>query len=153
MKPLPHRYPVRVTASHQGPAEITSPGLERLVSAPPIEFDGPGTLWSPETLTVAAVADCFVMTFKAIATVSRFHWINIVCDGEGDVDRTEDGIRFKTILLNIRLELPAGSDSDKARRLLEKVEKACLVSNSLRFRPDLRIEIAMAQSTPELLSM
>jgi organic hydroperoxide reductase OsmC/OhrA len=152
MKPLPHHYPISVAASHEGPAEITSPGLTPLMSAPPPEFDGPGNLWSPETLTVAAVADCFVMTFKAIASASRFHWTKIVCEGQGDVDRAEDGIRFTTILLNARLELPAGGDADKARRLLEKAERACLVGNSLQFRPEVRVEITMAQPAPELLA-
>jgi hypothetical protein len=45
MQPLPHHYNVAVTAGEQGPTEITSAGLNPLISAPPREFDGPGNLW------------------------------------------------------------------------------------------------------------
>jgi organic hydroperoxide reductase OsmC/OhrA len=70
MHPLPHHYNVSIRAGEEGSVEITSPGLSTLVSAPPVEFGGPGDLWSPETLIVAAVADCFVFTFRAIAAAS-----------------------------------------------------------------------------------
>ena len=63
MKPLPHEYDVTVTLDGGRPAEVRSLGLPTLVSAPPPEFGGPGNLWSPETLLVASVADCFVQTF------------------------------------------------------------------------------------------
>jgi hypothetical protein len=42
MQPLPHHYNVTVAAHEKGPTEITSPGLNPLISAPPREFDGPG---------------------------------------------------------------------------------------------------------------
>jgi hypothetical protein len=41
----------------------------------------------------------------------------------------------------VRLEVPAGSDPERARRLLEKAERACLVGNSLRFSPLLESEV------------
>jgi len=51
--------------------------------------------------------------------------------GEGTVDRKDGAIRFTEIVLRPRLTLPAGGDRDKAMRVLEKSEKACLVSASL----------------------
>ncbi len=141
MKPLPHKYEVSVTAGEEGPAEINSVGLSRHLSAPPMEFDGPGDLWSPETLTVAAVADCFVLTFRAIARVARFRWTRLLCRGEGAVDRSEGIVRFTSIRLNVEVTLPTGSDADRAVRLLEKSEKACVVGNSLRFAPTFHFDI------------
>ena len=58
------------TASFQA----LSPQLPDLETAPPPEFDGPGGLWSPENLLCAAVADCFILTFRAIASFSRLSW-------------------------------------------------------------------------------
>jgi organic hydroperoxide reductase OsmC/OhrA len=83
MKPLPHHYQVRVESGPESRAEISSAGLTPLSSAPPAEFDGPGYLCSPEKLFVGAVADCFVLTFKSIASSARFIWSRIYCDGEG----------------------------------------------------------------------
>ena len=43
-------------------------------SSAPVEFDGPGDRWSPETLLIAAIADCFILTFRAIACATRMDW-------------------------------------------------------------------------------
>jgi len=145
MQPLPHYYDVTVTASEEGSAEIASRGLNPLVSAPPSEFGGPGNLWSPETLTVAAAADCLVLTFRAIASASKFRWTKLNCDGQGTVDRSDGVIRFTAIQLRARLVLPAGADAEKARRLLEKAENACLVGNSLKCQPTLETDITFEE--------
>jgi organic hydroperoxide reductase OsmC/OhrA len=92
-------------------------------------------------LLVGAVSDCFVLTFKAIAAAAKLPWTSLVCDGAGILDRAEDGIRFTEIELHARLELPYQADADKAKRLLEKAEKACLVGNSLRFKPVLHCDV------------
>src|SRR5689334_7855037 len=143
MKPFPHHYHASANAEETGYTTLTSPGLRPLMSAPPAEFNGPGDLWSPETQFVGAVADCFILTFKTIATAAKLRWTNLVCDAEGVLDRTEESIRFSGIDLHVRLELPFQTDEEKARRLLEKAEKACLIGNSLRFKPVLHSEIVI----------
>jgi organic hydroperoxide reductase OsmC/OhrA len=145
MHPLPHHYDVTITAGEKSPAEITSRGLSAFLSGPPVEFGGPGNLWSPETLTVAAVADCFVLTFRAIAAASRLRWNSIVCDATGTVDRSEGVTRFTGVQLRVKLVLPEGTDLDKARTLMEKAEKACLVGNSLKCHVGLAAEITVEE--------
>jgi peroxiredoxin-like protein len=141
MKPFPHHYKVTAGAEPTLETALTSNGLSPIISAPPAEFDGPGDRWSPETLFVGAVADCFILTFKAIAAAAKLPWTGVVCDAQGTLDRAENAVRFTGIELNARLELPANADGEKARRLLEKAEKACLVGNSLRFRPVVHCEV------------
>jgi organic hydroperoxide reductase OsmC/OhrA len=141
MQALPHHYNVTVAAAEKGPAEITSHKLMPLTSAPPLQFEGPGDLWSPETLVVAAVADCLVLTFKAIAKPSKLQWNIITCDADGTVDRSEGVTRFTAMRLRARLVLPAGADHELAQRVLEKAEKACLVGNSLKCERVLEVEI------------
>jgi peroxiredoxin-like protein len=150
MQPLPHHYNVTAAANEKGQIEITSQGLKPLISAPPMEFDGPGNLWSPETLTVAAAADCLILTFRAIANVSRLRWTSLVCDASGTVDRMDGVTRFTAIHLHARLMLPAGADPEKARRILEKTEKACLVGNSLKFEPTLEADVTVEEPEPVL---
>jgi peroxiredoxin-like protein len=147
MKPFPHRYEVTATAEPARQAVLASRGLNPVISAPPAEFDGPGDVWSPETLLVGAVSDCFVLTFKAIAAAAKLQWTSLVCDAAGTLDRAEDAIRFTGIELHAKLELPHQVDADKARRLLEKAEKSCLVGNSLRFKPILHCDVVVE---PEL---
>ena len=146
MQPLPHYYDVTAMANEKGHMEITSRGLTPVTSAPPAEFDGPGNLWSPETLLVAAAADCFVLTFRAFANMSKLRWTSIVCDAKGTLDRADSVMRFTSIQLHARLLLPAGADEDKAQKVLEKTHKSCIVGNSLKFEPTLRAEIAVEES-------
>ena len=65
MEPFPHRYRVKGRGQVTGDVELSADGLTTLRSASPAEFDGPGGRWSPETLLVGAVADCFILTFRA----------------------------------------------------------------------------------------
>jgi peroxiredoxin-like protein len=131
MKPLPHRYEVRIAGGPQGYATLKSGGVPELRTAPPIEFDGPGDAWSPEQLLLAAVEACFVLTFRAIAAASGIEFASIAVEGEGIVDRRDGRTRFTEIVLRPRLTLPAGVDWVRVQRALEKAERTCLVSGSL----------------------
>ena len=62
MERLPHLYRVEASARPEGPVALDSSGLEALSTAPPVQYDGPGDRWSPETLFIGAVVDCFALT-------------------------------------------------------------------------------------------
>jgi organic hydroperoxide reductase OsmC/OhrA len=141
MQAYPHRYAVSATAETEGSVSIDSAGLPSLATAPPPQFGGSGGLWSPETLLVAAVVDCFVLGFRAIAAASKLAWQRLDCNAEGVLDRADGHVRFTELHLRARLALPAGGDTTRGKRLLEKAEAACLVSNSLLLRPTLIAEV------------
>lgn len=65
MQPYPHIYSASATGTAAGPVPIASTGLPAIGTAPPAEFDGPGDAWSPETLLVASIADCFIQIGRA----------------------------------------------------------------------------------------
>lgn len=142
MQSYPHRYDVHGAAETEGDVLITSEGLPTLTTAPPPQYGGPGGRWSPETLLVAAAADCFILTFRAIATASKLPWRRLDCNAAGTLDRSNGVVRFTGLELRARLVLPADGDTDRAKRLLEKAEAACLITNSLAFRPRLTAEVA-----------
>jgi organic hydroperoxide reductase OsmC/OhrA len=142
MHEFPHRYAVSAAAKPADNVSISSQGLEDLQSAPPVEFGGPGDEWSPETLLVAAVADCFVLSFKAVAAASRFEWSELQCDVEGTLDRPADGIQFTGFRVRANLRIPAGGDEARARKLLEKAEHVCLITNSLKAGSVLEVSIS-----------
>jgi organic hydroperoxide reductase OsmC/OhrA len=131
MKPYPHRYQVTATTGSEGEVILASAGLTPMVSAPPIEFDGPGNRWSPETMLIGAVADCFVLTFRAIARAGKLSWTSLDCDVEGLLERDHGVSRFTRFTVHARLVVPAGTDTDAAQDALHKAEQTCLISNSL----------------------
>ena len=92
----------------------------------------------------AALADCFVLTFRAISRASKFEWINLDCEVEGTLERSDGASRFTRYVTRASLRVPAGTDAAKARQLLEKAEHACLVSNSVNGARELQTEVIEA---------
>ncbi|MGB5246093.1 MAG: OsmC family protein [Woeseia sp.] len=132
MQDLPHHYAVAARSSADSNVELSSKGVSTLASAAPAEFGGPGDLWSPETLLVAAVADCFILSFKAIARGMKLEWLDLRCEVEGKLDRVDKTTLFTEFKVMAVLDVPAGTDTDKAKKLMEKAEHLCLISNSLK---------------------
>jgi len=131
MQDYPHHYVVSADAPARGIINVSSAGLETLPSQAPAEFGGPGDLWSPETFLVAAVANCFILTFRAIARGARFEWNSVSCEVDGILDRVDKVTRFVEFQAYVTLHVPPGTNQHKAERLIEKSEHVCLVTNSL----------------------
>jgi peroxiredoxin-like protein len=145
MQNLPHRYQVSANAETEGNVVLKADDLPQLISAPPAQFGGPGNQWSPEHLLVASVADCFILTFRAIAQASKLAWNNLDASAEGVLERVDRVTRFTTITVSATLTVPAGTNIDKARQLLEKAEAAaCLITNSLSAETHLETDIIVA---------
>jgi organic hydroperoxide reductase OsmC/OhrA len=131
MHPYPHHYTVHAVAEPTGDVPLSAAGLPAIASAPPAEFDGPGNRWSPETLLCAAVADCVVLSFRAVARASKLDWTSLEVRVEGKLDRVEGRSYFTAFVLHATLRVPAGADQERAKKLMEKAEQLCLISNSL----------------------
>ena len=144
MQAFPHHYTVAAHGSGTGDVELKADGLPTLPSASPIPFDGPGDRWSPETLLVAAVGDCLILTFRAVARASGFAWASLECDVTGTLDRIERTTRFVAFDVRACLRVPHGTDPDRARQVLEKAERSCLISHSLNAAIHLIPEVEVA---------
>jgi organic hydroperoxide reductase OsmC/OhrA len=140
--PLPHSYTVAAVGRHDGFVSVTSPTLLEISTAPPPEFGGPGGVWSPETLLCASIADCFVLSFRAIARAARFEWSELACRVEGVLERVAGVTQFTRYTTFAKLEVPFTSEG--AQELLERAERTCLISNSLRGERILVTEVVVA---------
>jgi len=132
MKPYPHNYKVTAKAAAEGLVPVDSPGLPTLATAPPSDFDGPGDVWSPETLLMAAIAGCFVLTFRGVARAAKFDWDGLQCEVEGVLERVEGVTRFTGYTNLATLTVKPGADHAKGEALLERAEHLCLINNSLQ---------------------
>ena len=144
MHPFPHHYRVRIGIRPDGEVSLDSEGLPQIRSLPPPEWGGPGGYWAPDAPVLAALGDCTMMTFRAIAKASRFAWNELSAEVEGKLERVEGNSRFTEITLRVRLVVPVGGDASRARQLLEKAEKGCPVSNSLTATKHVEAEIVEA---------
>jgi organic hydroperoxide reductase OsmC/OhrA len=131
MDPFPHHYRASAQAGPAGHVEVGD-GRLRLMTDAPQEFGGPDGLWSPETLLVAAVANCYVLSFRAVARASRLDWEALDVEVEGVLDRTEGLARFVRFDITAKLALINDVDTPRAAPVMEKAKRSCLITNSLR---------------------
>ena len=145
MQQLPHVYAVRARSESAGDLSISAEGLPEFASAAPPEFDGPGGRWSPESLLSAAVAGCFILTFRAIARASKLAWRELDCVVDGKLERKDGVTQFTHFTTRAVLVIDATADRALAQRLLEKAEHSCLVANSLKSERSLTTDIRQGE--------
>jgi peroxiredoxin-like protein len=127
-----HEYPLRLEG--MGPKEgvlTSTDDLPKLDVASPPEFGGPGRTWSPEHLFVAALSSCLMTTFRAIATMSNLDVVDYSDDAVGHLVREESLYRIASVTLRPRIVITDAEKVEKATRLVEKAERACLISRSV----------------------
>jgi organic hydroperoxide reductase OsmC/OhrA len=118
MFPYPHTYFASAVAATTGPVAVESPQLPSLESASPPEFDGPGGMWSPETLLCASLADCFILTFRAVSRAAHLEWLSLECRVQGVLERVERLPQFTSFATIAKLSVPIGVDVEKGGLIL-----------------------------------
>ncbi len=132
MQDFPHLYSVTAAGGPDGDTILEGAALPPIMSAPPTQFGGPGDRWSPEMLLVAAVADCFILSFRAIAKATKLPWDGLECAVSGTLDRVEKVTQFTGFQVRATLRVPPGTDEAKARAAMVRAEQICLITNSLK---------------------
>jgi organic hydroperoxide reductase OsmC/OhrA len=150
MHPYPHLYTVCAEGGPSGGVSVTATGLPQIDTAPPVQFDGPGGTWSPETLLCSSVADCFILTFRALARASKCDWLELTCQVEGVLDKVDGIAQFTRFATRATLTLAEDADINGAHVLLEKAEDRCLIANSLRGTRVLVAKVVRASESEEL---
>jgi len=131
MDNFPHKYAIKASCKQSGAITTTSRQCSPLLIAEPKEFDGSGEYWSPEQTFVAIVANCLLLTFRAIANASKFSWVDIKCDAQGLLERVDGINKFTEVNVEVTLILSSEVDKSKGLRLLTKAENQCLIKNSI----------------------
>jgi organic hydroperoxide reductase OsmC/OhrA len=146
MHPFPHHYRAEAGATQTGIIQLRTDSAPALDTAAPPEFDGPPGYWSPETLLVASVADCYILTFRAVARASKLQWEHLAVDVEGVLDRAEGVTRFVRFTVKPVLQIASGDAESLARTVLDKAERSCLVTNSLHAECTLEPTVIVGES-------
>jgi peroxiredoxin-like protein len=135
-------YQTEVEWTGERHGALRAPVLPELrVDAPP-EFKGHDGVWTPEHLFVASVNSCFMTTFLAIAENSKLDFVSFQAGATGKLEKVERGFAMTEITLHPKLVIRNASDFERANRILEKAEKHCLISNSIKSETRLEPEIS-----------
>ena len=138
-------YTTEVEWTGERGGDLSAPVLPNLkVDAPP-EFKGHDGVWTPEHLFVASINSCFMTTFLAIAENSKLDFVSFTAGAKGKLEKVEgQGFIMTEVVLRPKLRINHARDAERAGRILEKAEKNCLISNSIKTETKLEPEISFA---------
>ncbi len=125
-------YHTTVRWTEQRKGLMSCGGKPDVQVATPPEFKGHEGIWSPEDLFVASANICLMTTFLAIAERAALALDSYQSAAEGRLELVEGTFQFTAITFKPTLILKAGTDSAKAKELIEKAEANCLISNSVK---------------------
>lgn len=149
----PHIFNVNLKWVADRIGEVSSPELLDAidVATPPQFPKGVDGVWSPEHFFTAAVNSCFMTTFLAVAENSKLEFVSFSCESEGILDKVDGKYIMTEIILKPFLNIVHEADAEKADRILQKSESACLISNSIKSQVTLQPTIIFA-GKPVLVS-
>ena len=129
-----HEYQVDLDWKEGRIGTMSSPELdEKIEVATPPQFDGGVEgVWSPEHLFVSSVSSCFMTTFVAIAEYSKLKFENLKVNAVGKLSKQDGKFVVSEITLNPELTITDEKFVDKAKRIMEKAEEACLITRSIK---------------------
>jgi organic hydroperoxide reductase OsmC/OhrA len=101
------------------------------VATPPEFPKGMHGIWSPEHLYTASVASCFMTTFLAIAENFKLEFASFLCRATGKLDSEDGKMRMSEVAIQPEVTINDASQEELAFKVMQKSEKACLISNSI----------------------
>ena len=147
MPQLPIYYENGIEWAGENKGLLSVVGLPSLQVATPPEFGGQEGYWSPEHYFVAAVNACVMTTFLAIARLSKLEYGSYQAQATGKLEKPGgEGYRITEIIIRPTLVITHNRDLERAARLLEKAEKQCLISNSIKAAVRLEPQILVANA-------
>lgn len=116
------------------------------VATPPEFPGGVEGIWSPEHLFIASVSSCFMTTFTAIAEYSKLTFKELSVPASGTMSNESGKFLITEIILRPALIIMDETKKEKAYRILEKAEEACLISRSIHSKVIHKPEVLIAES-------
>lgn len=127
-----YMYHTAVKWTDQRKGVMSCTGKPDVQVATPPEFKGHEDIWSPEDLFVASANVCLMTTFLAVAERAGLAFSAYESTAEGRLELVEGKFQFTTITIRPSITLKSGNDAAKAKELIEKAERNCLISNSMK---------------------
>ncbi len=128
-----HTYTTHVEWTKQKRAALSSPTLPTIEVATPPNFPGGHEdIWSPEHLYTAAAEACLMTTFLSMAERAELPFKSYKSEAVGTLEKVEKGFQMTKIHIKPTVVVSDQALQEKTLKLLEKAEKYCLISNSMK---------------------
>ena len=133
--------------------ELNQEGMNCIEVATPPEFPkGMPGIWSPEHLFTAAVSSCLMTTFLSIAENSKLTFVDFSCKSKGKLEQVEGKFLMTEVILEPTVTIADEKDRERAERVLQKSEAACLISNSIKSKVTMIVNIEVDSAGKKILT-
>jgi len=112
--------------------KLLSSGKPTLQISTPPEFSGPSGYWSPEELFLCSINSCIMTTFLYFAEKFSLSFQSYESEVEGEVSFEEGRYLFSSIIVRPIIKVKSQKEEEKAKIAIEKSEKYCLISCSVK---------------------
>jgi len=144
---MQHTYITSLNWQSERKGSLAADGLPTLAVATPPEFEGHAGFWSPEHLFVAAAEVCLMSTFLAFANRASFTFQSYSSTATGLLEKTKEGLVITEITIKPRIVVTSAEAIVEAEKLIERAEKYCIVSNSMKTHVKLVSEVTVGEAT------
>jgi len=151
-----HYYSIDVEWNQERKGMMCSPELKLStgdasscieVATPPEFPKGIPGIWSPEHLFTASVSSCLMTTFLAIAENFKLEFLRFSCKSKGKLEQVDGKFLMTEIILEPTVVIVHEKDRERAERVIQKSEAACLISNSIKSKVTMNPTILLAHET------
>lgn len=112
------------------------------VACPP-EFGGHPGVWSPEDLFVSSIEVCMLTTFLWFVNKEHVTLKSYSSKTSGIVKLFGGVFRFSSITVTMTIGVSDENDREIIEKILKKVKRACLISNSIQTDVHIKSQISV----------
>jgi len=143
-EPVKYTYETRLRWTDGKKGVLSCEGKPDIMVACPPEFGGHPGIWSPEDIFLASVEVCTLTTFLWFADKEHINLKSYSSKAAGTVEMVGGVFKFSSITVKLRIGVSSKDDRTRVEKMLKKVERACLITNSIQTDVHIESEIVTA---------
>ncbi len=134
-----YKTSLKWTSKRKGIAKIE--GKNELEVATPPEFGGHPGIWSPEDLFLASIEACTMTTFLFFSKKENLNLLSYNSTAIGQLERNDGFYEFSKATVKINVKIGSEDEKKIVEKIVKKVERACLISNSINTKVKIEADI------------
>ena len=137
-EPVKYTYNTQLEWTGEKKGILKCKGKPDIIVACPPEFGGHPGIWSPEDLFLASVEVCTMTTLLWFTNKEDLTLKSYKSEAIGNVELVGGVFQFSSITIKVEINVLSEEDGLRVEKILKKVKRACLITNSIE--TDVHIE-------------
>ena len=140
-EPVQYTYKTNLTWSSGKKGSLQAAGKPDITVACPPEFGGHPNIQTPEDFFLGSVEICTMTTFLWFTNKEQLKFKFYKSEATGAVELVNRTFQFSSITIRVKVGVFSEEDCRRVEKILKKVERACLITNSIKTNIHIEPEI------------